>query len=150
MAEKTKAQLEAELEEMRAAKEAAEAEVALVKEAAEANLEEMQKEVELYRLAKENAEASLAPAPSVPAQPETSRENELVPVHLFKDSDKYKDDVFVAVNGKSVQIKRGVTVNVKRKFADVLEQSMAQDTRTASMIEQESNAYKKQAELHGV
>ncbi|MEA4934259.1 MAG: hypothetical protein VB071_11890 [Lawsonibacter sp.] len=66
---------------------------------------------------------------------------ELVSVRLFKDNDKYKDDVFVAVNGERVQLKRGETVQIKRKFADVLDQSMKQDVATANMIERESSAY---------
>lgn len=66
---------------------------------------------------------------------------ELVSVRLFKDNDKYKGDVFVAVNGQSVQIKRGERVEIKKKFADVLEQSLEQDQRTAGLIERESSAY---------
>lgn len=75
---------------------------------------------------------------------------ELVPVRLFKDNDRYKDDVFVAVNGERVQIKRGETVMVKRKFADVLEQSMAQDMATANLIEQESSKYDAEAKARGL
>ena len=75
----------------------------------------------------------------------TDAGDELVSIRLFKDNDKYKDDVFVAVNGERVQIKRGETVQIKRKFADVLEQSMKQDTATANMIERESSAYARQA-----
>lgn len=66
---------------------------------------------------------------------------ELVSVRLFKDNDKYKGDVFVAVNGQSVLIRRGERVAIKKKFAEVLEQSMDQDQRTAGLIERESRAY---------
>ena len=59
---------------------------------------------------------------------------ELVPVMLFKDNDKYKDDVFVAVNGEGCLIQRGKPVQIKRKFALVLEQSQTQDMATADMI----------------
>ena len=75
---------------------------------------------------------------------------ELVPIRLFKDNEKYKDDVFVAVNGERVQIKRGETVMVKKKFADVLEQSMQQDMATASLIEQESSKYDAEAKARGL
>ncbi len=61
------------------------------------------------------------------------RGEEPVEVRLFKDGSKYKDDVFVAVNGEGCLIKRGETVRVKRKFADVLEAGMTQDERTAEM-----------------
>ena len=70
---------------------------------------------------------------------------ELVSIRLFKDNDKYKDDVFVAVNGEAIQIKRGETVKIKRKFADVLEHRMRQDTATANMIERESAEYEAKA-----
>lgn len=35
---------------------------------------------------------------------------EYVPVRLFKDKEKYSDDVFVAVNGEGCLIRRGETV----------------------------------------
>jgi hypothetical protein len=60
---------------------------------------------------------------------------ELVTVQLFKDSDKYKDDVFVAVNGEALLIQRGKPVRIKKKFALALEQSMRQDEYTASYSE---------------
>ena len=84
-----------------------------------------------------------APAPS-PA-PATSRDEELVPIRLFKDNERYKDDVFVAVNGERVQIRRGETVHIKRKFAQVLEQSMRQDTATARLMEQKAAEYEANA-----
>ena len=37
---------------------------------------------------------------------------ELVTIKLFKDGEKYNDDVFVSVNGCNYQIKRGETVKV--------------------------------------
>lgn len=69
----------------------------------------------------------------------------LVPVQLFKDNGKYKDDVFVAVNGRSYQIQRGEMVYVPESVAEVLSQSMAQDNATARMIERESSDFAKQA-----
>ena len=75
--------------------------------------------------------------------------DDMVPIRLFKDNGKYKDDVFVAVNGERVQIKRGETVEVKRMFAEVLEQSMNQDTATANLIDQESNRYAEEAKARG-
>ena len=68
-----------------------------------------------------------------------------MPIRRFKDNEKYKDDVFVAVNGERVQIRRGELVHIKRKFADVLEQSMRQDTATANMIERQSAEYEAKA-----
>lgn len=54
--------------------------------------------------------------------------NELVKVKLFKDNGKYKDDVFVAVNGKGMIVPRGKEVEIPRKFAIALQNSEAQDS----------------------
>ena len=61
--------------------------------------------------------------------------NEYVAVKLFRDNDRYKDDVYVAVNGHNCVIKRGEWVKIKRKFALVLDQSEIQDMRTAEMMD---------------
>lgn len=70
---------------------------------------------------------------------------DMVSIRLFKDNNKYKDDVFVAVNGERVQIRRGDTVKIKRKFAEVLENSMRQDMLTANLIEKESSDFERKA-----
>lgn len=69
--------------------------------------------------------------------------NELVEVKLFKDNNKYKDDVYVSVNGENCVIKRGQRVQVKRKFANVLDNSDMQDYETAMLIEKKSNEFAK-------
>lgn len=69
--------------------------------------------------------------------------NELVEVKLFKDNNKYKDDVYVAVNGENCVIKRGEKVKIKRKFAEVLEMSDLQDYETSLLIEKKSSEYAK-------
>lgn len=67
--------------------------------------------------------------------------DELVPVTLFKDNNKYKDDVFVSVNDETCQIQRGKTVMVKRKFAAVLDASMKQDLETSELIEKKTSEF---------
>ena len=67
--------------------------------------------------------------------------NEYISVKLFKDNDRYKDDVYVAVNGQNCIIKRGEWVKVKRKFALVLDASEIQDMRTAEFIEREQRRF---------
>lgn len=69
--------------------------------------------------------------------------NELVEVKLFKDNGKYKDDVFVAVNGENCLIQRGERVKIKRKFAEVLDNSDKQDYETSKLIEQKSGEWAK-------
>ena len=53
----------------------------------------------------------------------TKRESEYVEIRLFKDGDKYKDDVLVGINGYMCRVKRGVPVKIKRRFAEVIAQS---------------------------
>lgn len=67
--------------------------------------------------------------------------NEYVSIKLFRDNDKYKDDVYVAVNGKNCIIKRGEWVKVRRKFALVLDQSEIQDLKTAAFLEAEQKKF---------
>ena len=62
--------------------------------------------------------------------------DEYVDVKLFRDADKYCDDVYVAVNGQNCVIRRGEWVKIKRKFALVLDQSEIQDMKTSELIEQ--------------
>ena len=66
---------------------------------------------------------------------------ELVEIKLFKDTGKYKDDVFVGVNGESIAIKRGERVRIKRKFAEVLDNSEHQDYETSRLIEAKSEEF---------
>ena len=67
--------------------------------------------------------------------------NEYISVKLFKDNDRYKDDVYVAVNGQNCIIKRGEWVKIKRKFALVLDASEIQDMKTAEFIEREQKKF---------
>ncbi len=60
-----------------------------------------------------------------------ARGEELVEVELFSDTGKYSDDVYVSVNGENCIIKRGEPVLIKRKFKEVLDNSMAQDSKSA-------------------
>lgn len=69
--------------------------------------------------------------------------NELVEIKLFKDTGKYKDDVFVSCNGETIAIKRGERVKIKRKFAEILDNSEHQDYETAQLIEQKTGEFAK-------
>ena len=67
--------------------------------------------------------------------------NEYVEIRLFKDNEKYKDDVYVAINGKNCLIRRGVWTRIRRKFALLLDQSEIQDLRTAELMEQQESRF---------
>lgn len=75
---------------------------------------------------------------------------EMVSIRLFKDNERYKDDVFVAINGRSFQIKRGEDVKVPKCVAEVLEQSMHQDAETAKLMDQESARFAQEARQLGM
>ena len=75
--------------------------------------------------------------------------NEYVAVKLFRDNDRYRDDVYVAVNGQNCLIKRGEWVKIKRKFAMVLDQSEIQDMQTAEYLESEQAHYRDVEQVGG-
>lgn len=60
---------------------------------------------------------------------------ERVKIKLFKDNKEYKDDLVVGLNGKLYQIKRGIEVSVPKAVAEIIENSIQQDEKTAEMIE---------------
>jgi len=60
--------------------------------------------------------------------------NEEVEVKLFRDNDKYRDPVFVGCNGETIAIQRGEKVKIRRKFAEILDNSDKQDYETGLLI----------------
>ena len=74
-------------------------------------------------------------------QTSVTNENTLVEIELFRDNKDYKDNVFVAVNGESCVIARGKKVKIKKKFADVIENSMRQDVKTARLMDNKSGEF---------
>ena len=76
--------------------------------------------------------------------------NEYVSVKLFRDNDKYKEPVYVAVNGKNCVIRRGVWTRIRRKFALLLDQSEIQDLRTAELMEKEANRFADESRRHSL
>ncbi len=98
--------------------------------------------------AKEQAKevASGKPVMSEEAKQAEAYWNEEVEIQLFKDSGKYKDDVYVAVNGENCLIQRGKPVKVKRKFAETLRRSLEQDNETADMIRELESDYESRSD----
>lgn len=66
-----------------------------------------------------------------------------VDFYAFKDSDKYSGDIYVGINGRGYRIKRGVHVRIPKAVAEVLENSMEQDARTATLIDREGREYER-------
>lgn len=59
---------------------------------------------------------------------------EKVKVKLFRDSGKYKDDVYVNLNGRRFMVPRGVEVEVPSGVAEILNNSMSQDEATEHYV----------------
>lgn len=93
-----------------------------------------------------NAVAIGKPTMSEEAKKADAYWNEEVEIQLFKDNGKYKDDVYVAVNGKNCLIQRGKPVRVKRMFAEALRLSLEQDNETADMIRELTEGYAERAD----
>lgn len=75
-----------------------------------------------------------------------TNQNKKVTVRLFKDSGRYRDDVFVAVNGETFLVRRGVDVEVPDYVAEVLRQSQEQDHATETLMDKQETAYAAAAE----
>lgn len=110
--EKTKAQLEQEIEELKA------------------NLKENKAcsvKADTDNEMKKKAEAWL---------------EEEVQIVLFKDGEKYKDDLVIGLNGTNVVIKRGIPQKIKRKYALLIEQSQYQEIVASDTIANATEDYK--------
>ena len=111
--------------------------IAALKEEYELKLAEKEAENARLRGEKREAEEKIREA----AKEYERYLNEYISVKLFKDNDRYRDDVYVAVNGQNCIIKRGEWVKIKRKFALVLDASEIQDMKTAEFIEREQKRF---------
>jgi len=80
--------------------------------------------------------AEVTAAPEEPVQEPLSYDamEEYVEIELFYDGDKYKDPVYVAVNGENCIVQRGEPVRIKRKFAEVIKAHEEQDKKTKAII----------------
>ena len=82
-----------------------------------------------------------APGAASPRDTQEAYLNEYVDVRLFKDSDRYKEPLFVGINGKNCVIPRGEFVRIKRKFAFLIEQSEIQEMRAAEVLQEAKDRY---------
>ena len=111
-------------------------------EKAKAEAEAMKAEAEKLKAELEAKKEAMAAAHSDDTVTKTvDSGDELVNVKLFKDGGAYKDDLTVGVNGKFIKIQRGKSVEIAKKYAEVIEHSNIQDAATAELIEQKSSEY---------
>ena len=98
-----------------------------------AQIDELKKLVMAQPVISRNAQAVSVPTPI----PEVKK----VPVMLFKDNDRYVDDVFVSVNGEAFQIQRGELVYVPDYVKEVLDRSYEHDMETMKRLSELSTKY---------
>jgi len=65
---------------------------------------------------------------------QAEQEKDTVVIRLFKDNQKYKEPVFVAVNGEAYLVQRGVDVEVPKAVAEVLQHSEEMDNAAMAKI----------------
>lgn len=70
-----------------------------------------------------------------------SDEQDKVYFYAMRDGGKYRDDILVAVNGKTYKIKRGERVRIPRYVAEILQSSMDQDAKAAAYMERINSDY---------
>lgn len=119
----------------------------------EARIEELLAKLEAKEAASAEApadeEAELAKAEAERAKAEAAERRryaawleEKVPVKLIKlPFSGYSDSVFLSINGESIRIKRGEPVEVKRKFAMLLDQSQMQNNQAIDFMDAEETRY---------
>lgn len=97
--------------------------------------EELRKENENLKTKRINEQGSVMSSADENKQKAIDRMKELVPITLFKDNGKYKDDLVVQLAGVAYQIKRGVQVMIPRAVYDIVIRSQQQDQKTANMLD---------------
>ncbi|MGF6376853.1 cell division septum initiation protein DivIVA [Clostridiales Family XIII bacterium PM5-7] len=105
------------------------------------NAEEKAKEIveDAQKIADElmaTADAGVVQSAEGPSKKEIAEAGKKVSVELFKDTNLYRDDVYVAVNGENIKIQRGKQVEIDQKFKEVLDNSRRQDAASANLNEQ--------------
>lgn len=93
---------------------------------------------------------AVAPANSPANTPVDPELEKIVRIKLFYDGDRYKDPVFVGVNGKNFLVQRNKWVEVPRYVANIIAQSEDQDARTNMMCAAMEAEYEASREAHRI
>jgi hypothetical protein len=103
----------------------------------------LQKSIETYKAA-QDAEVNtplVLPDPAItPTVP--YEEKEFVKVRLFRDEYRYKQPLYVSINGRNWLIKRGVEVTLPKYVADFIEQQMQEEAAIWERVAKEEQEYK--------
>lgn len=95
----------------------------------------------------ENGSTEAVTPAFTPVDPELEKN---VRIKLFYDGDRYKDPVFVGINGKNFLVQRNKWVEVPRYVANVIAQSEDQDARTNMMCAEMEAEYEASREAHRI
>lgn len=82
------------------------------------------------------------PVETTAQKAERERMKEMVEIKLFKDNDRYQDDLFVGYNGTGYIVKRGIPVKVPRAVAQIISDSETQQDAAVSMITELTEDFK--------
>lgn len=93
----------------------------------------------------EKSQVSTAAPKKADTEPE-----ERVTIELFRDNDKYNNDLVVGVNGKYYQIRRGIPVDVPKSVAEVIANSKKQDYNAAEYSIRKEQEYIQRSKELGV
>lgn len=107
----------------------------------EAQVEQLSGQIETLHRQLEEMKDEAVPDVSLDRDTHESYLNEYVDVRLFKDNGKYKEPLYVGINGKNCMIPRGEFVRIKRKFAFLIEQSEIQEMKAAETLQQAKDRY---------
>lgn len=108
----------------------------------EAKIQELQEENEKLKATKEGTNTPMM-LPSHSATPTIPYvEKEKVRVRLFRDEYRYKDPLYVSINGRNCVIRRGADVDIDKYFADFIEQQMTEEAAIWERVAQEEKEYR--------
>lgn len=82
--------------------------------------------------------------PTIPYTPKKK-----VQIELFKDDYRYREPLFVGINGRFLMIPRGVPVEVDDYVADFIEQQKSEEARIMRKIEEEEREYNEKTAMLG-
>lgn len=112
--------------------------MATVKEL-EAKVQELEAENKQLKGSKKPDAVVLPDAKFTPTIPYTPKKK--VVIELFKDDQRYREPLFVGINGRFLLIQRGVPVEVDDYVADFIEQQKAEEARIMRKVELEEQEY---------
>lgn len=81
-------------------------------------------------------------AEATPEEPKKEA-SKMVEVELFRDSERYTNDVSVTVNGKTTIVPRGKIVKVPPEVAEVLRNAQKQRNVAAEYMEREEEEFER-------